>query len=157
MILHTNVVTFRPIGFRRTDTANFLRVLAVGVRHRFPIPAILEMYRWTVPSEYLRKRGTAIQRAVEQGGDWIDALCREGFASRPEASLLQSAQRTGNTATVLDQLAQSKERSQIRRDDLFGKLVFISLIFLFGAFIGTFTIAMFIPLTTLVTSLVASL
>ena len=157
MVLQTNVVVFRPIGFRRifrsTDTAKFLRVFSVGVRHRFAIPAILEIYRWTVPSEYLRKKGWKVQNAIEKGCDWIDAVRREGFVNEPEASLLQSAQRTGNTAAVLDQLAQSKERSQIRKDDLFSKLVFIPLVFLLGAVVGTFVIAMFLPLMKLITDL----
>ena len=160
MVLQTNVVIFRPIGFRRifrsTDTAKFLRLFSVGVRHRFPIPTILEMYRWTVPSEYLRQKGWKVQNAIEKGRDWIDAVRREGFVNGPEASLLQSAQRTGNTAAVLEQLAQSKERSQIRKDDLFSKLVFIPLVFLLGAVIGTFVIAMFLPLIKLITDLSAS-
>jgi general secretion pathway protein F len=154
LILQTSVVVFRPIGLRRifrsTDAAKFLMVFAVGVRHRFPISAILEMYRWTVPSDYLRNKGSKIQLAVEQGHDWIDAVRRAGFVNRPEASLLKSAQRTGNTAAVLDQLALSKERSQIRNDDLFSKLAFIPLILLLGVVIGAFVIAMFLPLVMLI-------
>jgi len=157
LILQTNVVILRPFGLRRvfrsTDAAKFLMVFAVGVRQRLPIPAILEMYSWTVPSAYLRNKGTKIRTAVEQGRDWIVAVRHAGFVSRSEASLLQSAQRTGNTAAVLDQLALSKERSQIRKDDLFSKLAFIPLIFLLGAFIGTFVIAMFLPLLALITAL----
>jgi type IV pilus assembly protein PilC len=159
LILQTNAVAFRPIGMRRifrsTDSAKFLRVFAVGVRHRFPIPTILERYRWAVSSDYLRKKGVKIQTLVEQGGVWIDAVRRAGFVSRPEASLLRSAERTGNLATVLDQLAQSKERSQIRKDDFYSKMAFIPLVFLLGAIIGTFVIAMFIPLLTLITTLSA--
>ena len=157
MVLQTNVVVFRPIGLRRlfrsTDTAKFLRLFSVGVRHHFPIPAILDMYRWTVPSEYLRAKGWKIQQAVEQGRDWIDTVCREGFVSEPEASLLHSAERAGNTPMVLDQLALSKERSQVRRDDLISKLLFIPLVFLLGTVIGTFVIAMFLPLLKLITDL----
>jgi type IV pilus assembly protein PilC len=157
LVLQTNAVVFRPVGFRyifrSTDAAKFLRVFAVGVRHRFPIPTILERYRWTVPSNYLRNKGVKIQKSVEQGNDWIDAVCRVGFVNRPEASLLKSAQRTGNTATVLDQLAQSKERSQIRKDDLFSKMAFIPLMFLLGAIIGTLVIGMFVPLVQLITDL----
>ena len=157
LILQTNAVTFRPIGFRRifysTDAAKFLRIFAVGVRHRFSIPAILERYRWTVPSDYLRQKGMRIQKSVEQGGVWIDAVRRVGFVNEPEASLLRSAERTGNLATVLDQLAQSKERSQIRKDDLFSKLMFIPLVFLLGGVIGTFVIGMFMPLLKLVSDL----
>jgi type II secretory pathway component PulF len=157
LILQTNAVVFRPFGLRRvflsTDSAKFLRVFLVGVRHRFAIPAILERYRWTVPSDYLRKKAVRIQQSVEQGGIWIDSVLRAGFVSRPEASLLQSAQRTGNLATVLDQLAQSKERSQIRKDDFFSKMAFIPLVLLFGAFIGVFVIGMFIPILKLITDL----
>jgi len=158
LVLQTNTVVFRPFGFRRifrnTDVAKFLMLFAVGIRRQFPIPAILQMYRWTVPSDYLRKKGADIQAAVEKGGDWIEAVRRSGFISEAEASLLHSAQRTGNTAAVLDQLALSKERSQIRKDDLFSKMAFIPLIFLLAAVVGTFVIAMFLPLISLVTSLV---
>jgi type IV pilus assembly protein PilC len=154
LVLQTNVVVYRPFGFRRmfrsTDSAKFLMLFAVGVRHRFPIPAILEMYRETVPSDYLRSKGTKIQQAVERGHDWIGAVCNVGFVSEPEASLLQSAQRTGNTAAVLDQLALSKERSQIRKNDLISKLAFIPLLFLFGAIIGVVTVALFLPLVSMI-------
>ena len=157
LILQTNIAIFRPMGFRRmfrnTDAAKFLAVFAVGVRHQFAIPAILEMYRWTVPSAYLRKKGAEVQAAIEKGDDWIDAVRWAGFVSEPEASLLHSAERTGNTPAVLGQLARSKERSQIREDELYSKLVFIPLVFLFGAVIGTFAIAMFLPLVTLIMSL----
>ena len=157
LILQTNAVVFRPIGLRRifrsTDAAKFLRVFAVGVRHRFSISAILERYRWAVPSDYLRKKSERIQKSVEQGGVWIDAVCRAGFINGPEASLLRSAERTGNLATVLDQLALSKERSQIRKDDLFSKMAFIPLMFLLGVLIGTIVIGMFLPLVKLVTDL----
>jgi len=161
LILQTDVAVFRPWGFRRlfrsTDAAKFLMVFAVGIRQQFPIPAIVKMYGWTVPSKYLRRKSLRIQAMVESGGDWIEAVRRSGFVSRPEASLLQSAQRTGNTAAVLDQLAQSKERLQIRRDDWFSKLTFLSLIFLLGGIVGTFVIAMFLPLIELVNALVASI
>ena len=157
LILQTNVFVVRPWGFRRmfrsTDSAKFLMVLAVGMRRRVPIPAIMEMYRRTVPCDYLRNKGVRIQKVVEGGGDWIDAARRANFVNAPEAALLRSAERTGNTATVLDQLAQSKERSQIRKDDLFSKLMFIPLVWLLAAFIGVFVIAMFLPLLKLVTSL----
>ena len=157
LILQTNAVVFRPVGMRRifrsTDAAKFLRVFAVGVRHQFPIPTILERYRWSVPSNYLRKKGAKIQKSVERGNDWVDAVRRVGFVNRPEASLLKSAVRTGNTATVLDQLAQSKERSQIRKDDLFSKMAFIPLMLLLGAFIGTIVIGLFVPLVKLITGL----
>jgi len=157
LILQTNIAIFRPFGFRRmfrnTDAAKFLAIFAVGLRHRFAIPVILEMYRWTVPSAYLKKKGMVIQTAIEKGHDWVDAVRKAGFVSGPEASLLHSAERTGNTSAVLEQLSRSKERSQIREDELYSKLVFIPLVLLLSAIIGTFAIAMFLPLVSLITSL----
>jgi type II secretory pathway component PulF len=91
LILQTDCIVFRPWGLRRlfrsTDSAKFLLVFATGIRRRFPIPAILKMYAWTVPSDYLRRKGTNIQSTVESGDDWIDAVCRAGFVNGPEASL----------------------------------------------------------------------
>jgi type II secretory pathway component PulF len=157
LILQTACLVVRPFGFRRmfrsTDSAKFLLVFAAGIRRRFPIPIILRMYNWTVPSEYLRRKGMKIRTAVENGGDWIDAVRRSGFVNAPEASLIRSAQRTGNTAAVLDQLAHSKERLQMRKDDLLSKMVFVPLIFLLGAVVGAFVIGMFLPLITLIMAL----
>jgi type IV pilus assembly protein PilC len=157
LILQTNIAIFRPFGFRRifrnTDAAKFLMIFATGIRHRFPIPSILEMYCLTVPSAYLRRKGAKIQTTIEKGRDWIDAVRRAGFVSGPEASLLQTAERTGNTAAVLDQLARSKERSQIREDDLVSKMVFIPLVFVLGAVVGVFAVGMFLPIVKLITSL----
>jgi len=157
LILQTNVVIFRPWGFRRTfrntDAAKFLAICAVGIQHRFPIPAILDMYRWTAPSEYLRQKGRKIQQAIEKGRDWIESVRHVGFVSSAEASLLKSAERTGNTPAVLDQLARSKERRQIREDELYSKLVFIPLVLLLGAIVGVLAIAMFMPIVKLITDL----
>ncbi|MDR0326966.1 MAG: type II secretion system F family protein [Planctomycetaceae bacterium] len=158
LILQTSCIVFRPWGFRRmfcsTDSAKFLLVLAAGIHRQFSIPIILRMYTWTVPSAYLRRKGMRIRTAVESGGDWIDAVCRSGFVNAPEASLLRSAQRTGNTAAVLDQLAHSKERAQMRKDDLLSKLTFVTMVFLLAAVVGTFVISMFLPLIWLIEALV---
>ena len=157
VILHTNALICRPFGFRRifrsSDSAKFLMVFAAGIQKQQPISTILGTYCQTVPSDYLRKKGLQIQHAVAQGKNWIDAVCHSGFISRPEASLLKSAERTGNIAAVLNQLALSKERSQIRKDDLYNKLLFIPAVFLFGAIVGTLVVAMFLPMVEMISAL----
>jgi len=157
MILQTNAVIFRPFGlrhvFRSTDSAKFLMIFGTGIQNQQPISAMMELYRQVVPSNYLRKKGERIQKMVEQGKDWITAIYHSGFISRSEASLLLTAQRTGNTATVLGQLALSKERTQIRKDDLYNKLAFIPAVFLFAAIVGMIVIAMFLPMIAMIEGL----
>lgn len=161
LIMQTNVVVWRPPFFRRmfrdTDSSKLLRTLAVGLKHNVPIPNILQVYRHLVPSSYLQRKAFRMEKNVADGRDWIESLKKQGMLNGPEAALLETACRTGNTVAVLEQLAVSKERSQLRKDDLTSKLVFIPCLLGLGLVIGIFVIAMFLPLITLTCSLSASI
>jgi len=157
LILQTGAVTVRPRllrrYFRNADSARLLRVFSVGMKHRVAVPYILDVYRRSVPSRWLKKKSLRILRRIQQGQDWIKSLRRAGFIDGPEASLLESAERTGNTPAVLGQLALTRDRMQIRKDDLFGKLVFLPCIFAFGAAVGLIVVAMFLPMVKLITDM----
>lgn len=156
-IVQTNVVVWRPPFFRKmfrdTDSAKLLRLLAVGLKHRVSVPEILLVYRSIVPSFYLQLKVARVEQNILDGRDWIESLKKQRFVSGPEATLLETAQRTGNTATVLDQLAAGKENAQLRKDDLTSKLLFIPCLLGIALVIGIFAIAMFLPLVTLTCSL----
>lgn len=157
LIMQTNIVVWRPPFLRRmfrdTDSSRMLRLLGVGLKHNATIPQILHVYRMVVPSSYLQRQAIRMEQSIEKGRDWIEALKKRRMVDGPEASLLETAQRTGNTAAVLEQLAVSKERSQLRKDDLTSKLVFIPCMLGLGFIIGFFVIALFLPLIKLITTL----
>lgn len=157
LIIQTGIVVWRPPlirrAFRDTDSGKLLRMLALGLKHHVPVNRVLQLYGNIVPSHYLRKRASRMEDSVMSGRDWIESLKRERLVTGPEASLLETARRTGNTTVVLDQLALGKERAQLRRDDQTSKLVFIPSLLGLGLVVGIFVIAMFIPLIKLTTVL----
>jgi type II secretory pathway component PulF len=152
-IVQTGVVVWRPPFLRRmfrdTDSAKLLRILSVGLKQNLPISRILPIYRSAVPSDYLRFKAFRVENDIEKGRSWTESLRRQRIVSAAEASLLETAERTGNLPAVLHQLSGSKERSQLRKDDLTSKLVFIPCILAFVAVVGVFVVAMFLPLTVL--------
>lgn len=157
LIIQTNIVVWRPPFlrrvFRETDSSRMLRLLSVGMKHNATIPQILHVYRKVVPSSYLKRQALRMEQSIEKGRGWIEVLKKRRMVNGPEASLLETARRTGNTASVLEQLAVSKERSQLRKDDLTSKLVFIPSMLGLGLIIGFFVIALFLPLVKLITTL----
>lgn len=156
-IMRTNLVVWRPPFFRwmfrDTDSSRMLRMLSAGLKYNVSIPKILHVYRLIVPNSYLRRQAARMEQGIEQGRDWIETLKKRRMVDGPEASLLETARRTGNTASVLEQLAASKELAQLRKDDLTSKLVFIPSLLGLGLVVGFFVIAMFLPLIKLITML----
>jgi type II secretory pathway component PulF len=106
-----------------------------------------------VPASWLKGKAAGMLRRIENGQNWIKSLKKARFINGPEASLLESAERTGNTPAVLGQLALTRDRKQIRKDDLVGKLVFLPCIFGFSVVIGFVVIALFLPMVKLITDM----
>ncbi|GHV09432.1 hypothetical protein AGMMS50229_19620 [Campylobacterota bacterium] len=157
LILQTDVFLFRPFLFRRmfrkADSARFLRIFNMGLKHQMPIPDILAVYQRTVSSAYLAEKALRIKRKITNGLAWIDALRREKFVTTGESQLLESAQRAGNVNTVISEIAESKEQKQTAVNDLMSKFIFIPMILVVGFFVGAFTIAVFLPIVELITDL----
>ncbi|GHT40207.1 type II secretion system protein GspF [Planctomycetales bacterium] len=157
LITQTGIIVLRPPLFRRmfreADSAKMLRILSVGLKQNLPISFILQVYRYAVPSAYLRRKAFRIENDVESGRLWTESLMRQRIVSAAEASLLETAGRTDNLSAVLHQLSGSKERSQHRKDDLASKLIFISCLLALAAVVGVIAIAMFLPVIKLTNAL----
>lgn len=159
LVLQTGIIAARPVFFRRlfrsTDSSKLLRLFAVGLDREIPIPKILSQYIAVTPSHYLRRLADGVAEEVHDGASWIAALKKRRFLTPAEAELVESAQRTGNTAPVLGDIAVSKERGQLRFDDLLSKMIFLPMLLVAALLIGLFVISMFLPLFKLIYQLSA--
>jgi type II secretory pathway component PulF len=90
---------------------------------------------------------------MEQGADAWKSMADVGILSRPEMRALHTAERFGNRAWVLQQLARVKMRRAAARADRWSKVVLPVLVIVLGAFVLLHAISVFVPLTQLIDAL----
>ncbi|MFO0908235.1 MAG: type II secretion system F family protein [Isosphaeraceae bacterium] len=136
--------------FRRRHTALVLRALALSVSSQRPIEANIERISEDYPSGWVRRRLRKVSQAVQNGREWTSALQTHGLLSSSEAAVLASAQRAGNLAWALHEVASSTERRLGYRLQLGLQMAFPFVILLMGGVVGILAVAYFLPLITLI-------
>ncbi|MDO5566345.1 MAG: type II secretion system F family protein, partial [Planctomycetia bacterium] len=136
--------------FWESDCAALLRFLSAAVARNVSFSNALTIYETTLGSRFLRRKTEKIHTAIDAGTQWIDAMEKSRIVTQPEAKLLETAQRTGNTDVVLAQLARDKESRQNRLDDFWSKLAFMIAILLLGCLTAFYALAIFMPLNQLI-------
>ena len=154
LLMQSDVISSRPFGlrrlFRNVDASRFLRIFSTGLKNQVPIPEGLDIYRRVTVSSYLKNVAERINKTIRSGGNWIDAFRKARIITAGESRLLESAQRTGNLPTVIDQIAESKDLKQSGTGDLVSKFVFIPCMLLIGSLVGLFAVGMFLPIIALI-------
>ena len=157
LLMQSDVISSRPFGlrrlFRNVDASRFLRIFSTGLKNQVPIPEGLDIYRRVTVSFYSKNVAERINKKIRSGGNWIDAFRKAHIITAGESRLLESAQRTGNLPTVIDQIAESKDLKQSGTSDLVSKFVFIPCMLLIGSLVGLFAVGMFLPLIALILGL----
>jgi type II secretory pathway component PulF len=139
--------------FLRYDGSIVLRSLAWAVQCGAPLPLALRQVAQVYPISGVRGRLLATVEQVEQGGNWCEALSRARLISAADVAVLQSAQRAGNLAWAMDEVADSLLRREFYRWQWWYNVVSPITIALFGAAIGYFSVAMFAPMAALIRGL----
>ena len=93
--------------WRRRESALVLRALAFAVRQQRGLGPSVLMLSKQYPKASIGKRLERASAAIDQGVPWCDALQQAGLIKGVEASVLRAAQRAGNLAWALDELADS--------------------------------------------------
>lgn len=154
LLLKLGYFSCRPIFLRRffwdSDCAAWLRYLSAAVARNVSFSNATSIYLKTLGSCFLRRKFQKLNAAIDSGTRWTDALAKARIVTLPEAKLLNTAERTGNTAVVLAQLAQAKESRQNRLDDLGSKLAFVICILLFGVMIAVYALSLFVPICNII-------
>jgi protein transport protein HofC len=97
-----------------------------------------------------------LQRVYNQfqlGLPWQDSLRALGFISRYDAAVLHAAERAGNLAWALTDVADSSERRQTLRQRLLVNVLFPLLVLLMGGVVFFIVIGLFLPLVSLIQGL----
>ena len=136
--------------FRRRHAALVLRSLALTTRAGLPIGPALATLARSYPTSWVRGRLRLAAAGVGQGGDWREALRRNGLLSGADAAVLASAQRVGNLGWALHELADGNERRLGYRLQVWLQVLFPAVMILVGLTVFAIAVAYFQPLTRLI-------
>lgn len=137
---------------RRLDTAAVLDALALAAEGQRPLSEALGVLAGHYPNSGVRTRLRRAAAAVQAGADWAEALSRRGLLRQADLAVLRAAQRLGNLAWALRELAESNRRRFAYRAFALLQLLFPLLILGIGLVIMTFVIGYFYPLVLLINS-----
>ncbi len=143
-------VPFLDSLFRRRHTTLILRALALTAEGGKPITTGLAVLASDYPSSWVRGRLVRVKRDVEQGSDWAESLSDHGLIQPLDEAVLKSAQRVGNLAWALEEMAASNDRRLGYRLQLILQLLFPVTIIGIGALVFVFAVAYFSPLVKLI-------
>jgi general secretion pathway protein F len=137
----------------RRHTILILRSLVVVVEAGQPISsALFSLGQW-YPTSWVRRKLKNAAIDVSRGHEWLDALSSTGLLSSSDVGVLASAQRAGNLAWALRELAETSERRWGYRLQAWTQVGFVLAMLVMGALVFLMAVAYFAPLTTLITRL----
>jgi type II secretory pathway component PulF len=136
--------------WRRVDCALILRWLAVAVRQKRSLVEFLRLLASYFPQAGLRRRLERSASRVGKGVHWCDALRRAGLIGSADCAVFQSAERTGNLAWALDEMADSSLRRAAYRVRGIVNVAFPLALLVFAACVLAIAAGMFFPLLKLI-------
>lgn len=135
------------------DRIHVLRGLGSGVRRNRPVCEIIDRLAQLYPRQRVRWRLGLAGSAVRNGREWTDALLTAGLLRKPDAAVLRSAERVGNLAWALEELASTRMRRLTYRLMVWFNGLFPVLILLYGAVVLLISHAVMASLIGLVEAL----
>ncbi|MHB8969846.1 MAG: type II secretion system F family protein [Pirellulaceae bacterium] len=139
--------------FSAVDSASVLQMLAVAVREKRPLVGSLELLATYCGSSRVRYRLQAAIRQIADGNHWCDALQHVGFVTQAQAAVFKSAERAGNLAWALEEMADATVRRSSYRTQAALNFVFPLLILGCGMCVLFVALAMSLPLFSLIEAL----
>jgi type II secretory pathway component PulF len=136
--------------FRRRHTTLILRVLGLTVAGGKPVAQALEEMGKYYPWSGVRWRIHRAAEDVKRGADWIETLRRLRLISWADAGVLASAQRAGNLAWALRELAEAGERRFGYKLRFWLQFLYPLAVFGLGSLVFAFGVAYFAPLVRLI-------
>jgi type II secretory pathway component PulF len=137
----------------RADAALILRWLAVAVEQKRSIATSLRLLIGYVSRRSLRRRLAKTAALIDSGQHWCDSLLRSGVIRGGEAAVLKAAERAGNLAWALEQLAATSVRRTAWRMRAWQEVTFPATVLLIGGGVSLIVSAVFISLITFIQAL----
>ena len=135
---------------RAADSAIVMRWLAVAVRGNRPVVEMLRLLAGYFPRRAIRRKLDWTAKRIDQGADWSETLAQAGLIRRAEVAVFNAAQRTGNLAWALDEMAQSSLRRAAYRLRAALGVVFPAVVLLLGAAAVLVALGCLSPLVALI-------
>jgi type II secretory pathway component PulF len=137
----------------RADCALVLRWLALAVRQNRPLAERVRELAGCFPHWSIRRRLARAAQWIDGGGDWCTGLRRTGLIRGAEAAVFQAAERAGNLAWALDEMANSNIRRLTYRLRAWLNVLFPLLVLVFGGCVLVIGVGILQPLFQLIASL----
>lgn len=137
----------------RYDAAWVLRALSWGVAAERPIRDTLDSIQKRACRSHLRRRIRQALVALEQGRPWTHALQDVGLLRGGDAAVIDAAQRAGNLAWALEELADGQLRRLGYRLRLVTSILLPIVVILIGLLVFGIATAVLGPLFQLISSM----
>jgi type IV pilus assembly protein PilC len=139
--------------FRRYDGALIMRALALAVRRDERLLAAMIMIADQYPITIVGQRLGRVMLLAAGGVDWTQAMQAYGLIGQADAAVLKAAERAGNLAWALEEMADRALRREIYRVQVLLQVLFPIVLLAVAALVFLFVVGLFLPLVTLIESL----
>jgi type II secretory pathway component PulF len=147
-------LAMRTLGpLREVRAAEVLGQLSVAASAGRPLPGALSTLARYHFAAATRNQLLLVRNEVEQGADVWQSMSALGLISAPERRALTLADRLGNRAWTLKQLARGKQRRTSRRLERVSAMVLPVMVVLLGAFVLFQALSLFVPLIQIIINL----
>jgi len=136
--------------WRRADCALVMRWLAIGIGQKRPIAELVRLLASYFPRVGVRARLVRAVRRMDAGADWCDSLQRVGLIRRPEGVVFKAAERTGNLAWALREMADSSVRRTTYRLRAWLGVAFPAAVLAVGVCVFLVALGVLMPLFSLI-------
>ncbi|HVX11347.1 MAG TPA: type II secretion system F family protein [Pirellulales bacterium] len=158
VLWRVSVITWLPPPFnmiaRRRETVVVLRSLALATESSRPLELALSALAEHYPSRALRARLRRTLAQMASGQPWYESLADQGLLRSSEQALVSSAERAGNLAWALREVADGIERRTALRAQRWLELVIPVCILFAGGIVMFIVVSLFVPLVSLIEKLV---
>ena len=134
----------------RRHTIAIFRALAVSVSAGRPIERAFRTLAEWYPARWVRKRLGQTCLDASQGVHWTAALLENGLVSESDVGVLASAERAGNLAWALRELAETGERRWAYRLQVWSQVLFVATMLVLGLAVFLMAVAFFLPMITII-------
>jgi len=139
--------------WQSADRSVIMRWLALAVRQNRPLPDMMRLIAGYLTRRGLRRKLEWAAKRVEQGASWTDCLRKTGLIRASDAAVFRSAQRAGNLAWALEEMAESSARRSIYRLRALVNVIFPVALLALGGSVLFVVFAILAPLFQLIQEL----
>jgi type IV pilus assembly protein PilC len=141
---------------RRMDNALVMRTLAVAVADQRPLPEAVELLSRVHPKRNVRARLFRASQKMARGQQWTKSLQSARLLQPVESALFEAAERAGNLAWALEEMADSSVRRALYRLRVVVNILFPCGLLVLGVLVGMLVVGLFLPLIGLIQGLIPS-